>query len=131
VRGWYNEGNNLEDACLRMDGAEVVWPSWRNNNLSARPMIQPLPAALLQDRLIAMSQLARDQEHVRIASIYIVLKCLWCFAMHLLVGNVIKQPDVAFPLQPPELQSCPTRKTSISLMHSLLHDEIDSFCKQV
>lgn len=131
VRGWYNEGNNLEDACLRMDGAEVVWPSWRNNNLSARPMIQPLPAALLQDRLIAMSQLARDQEHVSIASIYIVLKCLWCFAMHLLVGNVIKQPDVAFRLQPPESQSCPTRKTSISLMHSLLHDEIDSFCKQV
>ncbi|XP_030966510.1 uncharacterized protein LOC115987155 isoform X5 [Quercus lobata] len=101
VRGWYNDGNNLEDACLRMDGAEVVWPSWRNNNLSARPMIQPLPAALLQDRLIA--KLARDQEH----------------------------PDVAIPLQPPELQSCPSWKTSISLMHSLLRDEIDSFCKQV
>lgn len=115
VRGWYNDGNSLEDACLRMDGAEVVWPSWRNNNLSARPMIQPLPAALLQDRLIAMSQLARDQEHVT----------------HILDENIITQPDVAIPLQPPELQSCPSWKTSISLMHSLLHDEIDSFCKQV
>ncbi|XP_062174306.1 uncharacterized protein LOC133879662 isoform X4 [Alnus glutinosa] len=102
VRGWYHDGNNLDEACLRVDGAEVVWP-WRANNLSARPMIQPLPAALLQDRLIAMSQLARDQEH----------------------------PDVAFPVQPPELQSCPTRKASLSLMHSLLHDEIDSFCKKV
>lgn len=103
VRGWYHDGNILDEACLRVDGAEVVWPSWRANNLSARPMIQPLPAALLQDRLIAISQLARDQEH----------------------------PDVAFPVQPPELQSCPTRKASLSLMHSLLHDEIDSFCKKV
>ena len=47
-----------------MDGAEVVWP-WRSNNLAVRPLIQPLPAALLQDRLIALSQIARDQEHVR------------------------------------------------------------------
>ncbi|KAJ9188600.1 hypothetical protein P3X46_003941 [Hevea brasiliensis] len=103
MRGWYHEGSNLEEACVRMDGAEVVWPSWRNKNLSTRPMIQPLPGGLLQDRLIAMSQLGRDQEH----------------------------PDVSFPLQPPELQNCPARKASLSLMHSLLHDEIDFFCKQV
>lgn len=51
--------------------------------------------------------------------------------MHLLDENIITQPDVAIPLQPPELQSCPSWKTSISLMHSLLRDEIDSFCKQV
>ncbi|PQM37291.1 uncharacterized protein Pyn_36365 [Prunus yedoensis var. nudiflora] len=55
------------------------------------------------DRLIAISQLARDQEH----------------------------PDVAFPLQPPELHNCPMRKASLSLMHSLVHDDIDFFCKQV
>ncbi|MED6107397.1 hypothetical protein PIB30_013509 [Stylosanthes scabra] len=66
-------------------------------------MIQPLPAALLQDRLIAMSQIARDQEH----------------------------PDVTIPLQPSELQSCSARTSSLSFMHDLLHDEIDSFCKQV
>nr|XP_048335149.1 uncharacterized protein LOC107424179 isoform X1 [Ziziphus jujuba var. spinosa] len=103
MRGWFNDGANLEEASLRMDGTEVVWPSWRNNNLSSRSMVQPLPPALLQDRLIAMSQLARDQEH----------------------------PDVAFPLQRTESQSCPTQKTSLSLMHTLLHDEIDCFCKQV
>lgn len=67
MRGWFNDGGTLEEASLCMDGAEVVWPSWRNNNLSGRSMVQPLPAALLQDRLIAMSQLARDQEHVSIA----------------------------------------------------------------
>ncbi|KAI4354792.1 hypothetical protein L6164_003629 [Bauhinia variegata] len=103
MRGWYRDGSNLEDACVRMDGAEVVWPSWRSNKLAGRPMIQPLPAALLQDRLIAISQIARDQEH----------------------------PDVAFPLQPPDLQSCATQNVSLSFMHSRLHDEIDSFCKQV
>lgn len=45
--------------------------------------------------------------------------------------NIIMQPDVAFPLQQTELQSCPTPKASLSLMHTLLHDEIDCFCKQV
>ncbi|XP_050387104.1 uncharacterized protein LOC126803343 isoform X2 [Argentina anserina] len=102
MRGWFHDGANLDEACLCMDGAEVVWP-FRNNNISGRPLIQPLPAPLLQDRLIAISQLARDQEH----------------------------PDVAFPLQTLELHNCPTRKASLSLMHSLLHDEIDFFCKKV
>lgn len=103
MRGLYHDGTNSDEACVRMDGTEVVWPSWRSKNLSTLPMIHPLPGALLQDRLIAMSQLARDQEH----------------------------PDVSFPLQPPDLQSCPARKASLSSMYSLLNDEIDSFCKQV
>ncbi|CAN0877235.1 Non-canonical poly(A) RNA polymerase protein Trf4-1 [Linum grandiflorum] len=103
MRGFYHDGINVEETCVRMDGAEVVWPSWRNKNLATRPMIQPLPGTLLQDRLIAISQLTRDQEH----------------------------PDVTFPVQPPDLLKCPARKTSLSLMHALLHDEIDIFCKQV
>ncbi|GLT84385.1 hypothetical protein SLE2022_026200 [Rubroshorea leprosula] len=103
MRGLCYDGTNLDDAGIRVDGTEVVWPSWRSKNLSVHPMIQPLPGALLQDRLIAISQLARDQEH----------------------------PDVSFPLQPPELQNCPARKASLSLIHSLLNDEIDSFYKQV
>ncbi|XP_024637780.1 uncharacterized protein [Medicago truncatula] len=103
MRGWYHDGSNLEDGCLRMDGAEVVWPSWRGKNIAVQPLIQPLPAALLQDRLIAMSQIARDQEH----------------------------PDVTLPLQPPELRSCSATSASLSSMHGMLHDEIDSFCKQV
>ncbi|XP_043718931.1 uncharacterized protein LOC122666894 [Telopea speciosissima] len=103
MRSWYHDGTNCEEPRICLDGAEVIWPSWRNKSLSATSMSQPLPGALLQDRLIAISQLALDQEH----------------------------PDVAFPLQPPELLNCPTRKASLSLMHNLLHDEIDSFCKQV
>ncbi|KAM1140447.1 hypothetical protein ACFX19_041219 [Malus domestica] len=102
MKGWFHDGANLEETCLRMDGAEVVWPL-RSNNISGRPLIQALPAPLLQDRLIAISQLARDQEH----------------------------PDVALPLQPPDLHNCPIRKVSLSLMHSLVHDDIDLFCKQV
>nr|DAD18506.1 TPA_asm: hypothetical protein HUJ06_019969 [Nelumbo nucifera] len=103
MRSWYHDGTNCEEARLCVDGAEVIWPSWGNKGLSATSMIQPLPGSLLQDRLIAISQLALDQEH----------------------------PDVAFPVQPPELLNCPARKTLVSLMHSLLHDEIDSFCNQV
>ncbi|CAA7047309.1 unnamed protein product [Microthlaspi erraticum] len=98
MRGWFHDGVNWEEPC----GAEVVLP-WRNKSLAVRPIIQPLPGALLQDHLIAMSQLGRDQEH----------------------------PDVAFPLQPPELLNCPAQGESLSLIHGLLNDEIDSFCKQV
>lgn len=43
----------------------------------------------------------------------------------------MKQPDVAFPLELPEVENGPSRTASLSLMHSLLHNEIDSFCKQV
>ena len=127
MRGWYHDGSNLEEACLRMDGAEVVWPSWRSNNLAVRSMIQPLPAALLQDRLIAMSQIARDQEHVR----KILTQVCVCVCVLVFIGYFVIQPDVTFPLQPPELQSCSARSASLSLMHGLLHDEIESFCKQV
>lgn len=66
VRGWFNDGISFEESCMRMDGSEVVWPSWRNNSLSSRQLNQPLPGTLLQDRLIAISQFARDQEHVSI-----------------------------------------------------------------
>ncbi|GFQ02394.1 non-canonical poly(A) RNA polymerase papd5 [Phtheirospermum japonicum] len=103
VKGWFHDGVNFEEACMPMEGSEVVWPSWRNKGLSARQLAQPLPGPLLQDRLIAISQLARDQEH----------------------------PDVILPLQPPDTLNCPTRKASLSLIHDALHDEIDSFCKQV
>lgn len=44
--------------------------------------------------------------------------------------NFLVQPDVAFPLFPPTT-SCSVKKESLSLMHSRLHDEIDSFCKHV
>ncbi|XP_020553321.1 uncharacterized protein LOC105173333 isoform X1 [Sesamum indicum] len=103
VKGWFHDGVNFEEACIPMEGNEVVWPSWRNKSLSAHQLTQPLVGRLLQDRLIAISQLARDQEH----------------------------PDVTFPLQPPEPQNSTTRKASLQLIHDILHDEIDSFCKQV
>ncbi|XP_060218892.1 uncharacterized protein LOC132645746 isoform X1 [Lycium barbarum] len=103
VKGWFHDGINFEEACIRMDGSEVVWPAWRSKSLSAHQLTQPLPGALLQDRLIAISQLTRDQEH----------------------------PDVAFPLQPPETLNSTAKKACLSVIHSRLHDEIESFCKQV
>ena len=67
MRGWFHDGVNWEEPC----GAEVVLP-WRNKSLAVRPIIQPLPGALLQDHLIAMSQLGRDQEHVsNIVDLYV------------------------------------------------------------
>ncbi|XP_023527216.1 uncharacterized protein LOC111790524 isoform X3 [Cucurbita pepo subsp. pepo] len=95
VKGWYPDGTNMEEACLRIDGAEVVWPNWRNKSKSNCSTVQPLS-------LIAMSQIALDQEHL----------------------------DVAFPLFPPT-SGRSVKKESLSLIHSRLHDEIDSFCKHV
>ncbi|XP_027771483.1 uncharacterized protein LOC107005675 isoform X2 [Solanum pennellii] len=103
VKGWFHDGINFEEACIRMDGSEVVWPAWRSKSLSAHQLTQPLPGALLQDRLIAISQLTRDQEH----------------------------PDVAFPLQPPETLNSTAKKACLSMIHSRLHNEIENFCKQV
>ncbi|GAB4861927.1 hypothetical protein Ancab_037182 [Ancistrocladus abbreviatus] len=103
IRGWFHDGNNFDEACVRMDGTEIVWPAWGNKKYSSHQLVQPLPGALLQDSLIAISQLTHDQEH----------------------------PDATLPLQPPELLNCPAREASIPLMHSLLHEEIDCFCKQV
>ncbi|CAH1412155.1 unnamed protein product [Lactuca virosa] len=87
VKGWFHDGINFEEACLRVDGSEVVWPSWRKKS--------QLPGAL-----IAISQ--------------------------------EKHPDLAIPLQSPESELDSTvRSSTIPVMHSLLNDEIDSFCKRV
>ncbi|KAL6007839.1 hypothetical protein ACLOJK_033342 [Asimina triloba] len=111
MRSWYHDGTHCEDTRLCVDGAEVVWPSWGNKGLASGPMIKPLRGSLLQDRLIAISQLTLDQEHVNEMSKL--------------------QPDVALPMRPPDSLNCPARKISLSVIHSLLHEEIDSFCKQV
>lgn len=103
TRSWYHDGTNCEEARFCVDGAEVVWPSWGTKGLAATPMIKTLPGSLLQDHLIAISQLTLDQEH----------------------------PDVALPLQPPDSLNCPSHNVSLTMMHNLLHEEIDSFCKQV
>ncbi|XP_020112641.1 uncharacterized protein LOC109727150 isoform X2 [Ananas comosus] len=86
-----------------LDGPEVVWPSWGNKGLPPATMVPSIQGPVLQDHLIKISQLARDQEH----------------------------PDIALPLQPSDLLNCPSRKECLSLMQSLLHEEIDYFCKQV
>ncbi|KAI4370353.1 hypothetical protein MLD38_018713 [Melastoma candidum] len=103
IRSSYNDGTISEDGCLQPDGPEIVLPSWRSNSLPNHQVIQPLPGSLLQDHLIALSQLAYDKDH----------------------------PDVSIPVEPPDSENSPLRKTSLGLIHSLLHDEIDSFCKQV
>ncbi|XP_038970781.1 uncharacterized protein LOC103712263 isoform X2 [Phoenix dactylifera] len=103
MRSWYSDESNSKETRLCLDGAEVVWPQWRKKGLATSPMVQSIQGSLLQDHLITISHLARDQEH----------------------------PDVALPLQPPDLLNCPSIKMSLSMMYNLLHKEIDLFCKQV
>ncbi|WOK92760.1 hypothetical protein Cni_G01451 [Canna indica] len=102
VRSWYSDESSSEETQRCFDGAEVVWPSWRNKGLTTNPMVRSIHGSLLTDRLF-IPQLAFDQEH----------------------------PDVALPLQPPESLNCSSTKASLSIVHNLLHEEIDCFCKQV
>ncbi|KAL9669630.1 hypothetical protein QQ045_007177 [Rhodiola kirilowii] len=102
LRSIYSDVINVDETLVCMDGQEVVWP-WRSSNIAACPMVQPISGALLQDRLIAISQLAREKEH----------------------------PDVAFPLQPPERLNTSNYKASLNVMYNLLQDEIESFCQKV
>ncbi|XP_020519567.1 uncharacterized protein LOC18428793 isoform X2 [Amborella trichopoda] len=94
MRSWYSDEAHSEKSHLRIDNAEVVWPSWRSKCLAGTSMIQPLAGAL-QDHLFSISQLALDHEHS------------------------------------PKLLNSPSLKASLSKMHGLLHEEIESFCKQV
>ncbi|KAJ0967074.1 hypothetical protein J5N97_023991 [Dioscorea zingiberensis] len=101
MRTWYREEAS-DEGHLSIDGAEVVWPPWGNKGLSSIPVVQSIQGSLLQDHLLSVSQLACDQEH----------------------------PDVALPVQHPDLFNS-TDKSSLSMLQCLLHDEIDSFSKQV
>lgn len=82
MRGLFHDGISFEEACVRMDGIEVFWPSWKTKSLTAHAMIQP-PGSLLQDHLIALSQLTRDQEHVSVFLILSVLLPHWILRQEL------------------------------------------------
>ncbi|ONK59009.1 uncharacterized protein A4U43_C08F2030 [Asparagus officinalis] len=102
VRSGCHEDGNADDPRLCLDGAEVVWPSWRAKGLVGTPVAQSIQGSLLQNHLMKISQLACDQEH----------------------------PDVALPLQPPDASNSPHR-ASLSMFQNRLHEEIEFFCKQV
>ncbi|CAH9096509.1 unnamed protein product [Cuscuta europaea] len=102
MKGWLHDEVNFEEACIRMDGSEVVWPPWRSKSFSGHQLTQPLTGALLQDHLIAISQLTQH-EH----------------------------PDASFPLQPSEIRNSSSEKASLSSIHINLHEEINTFYKQV
>ncbi|KAK6920318.1 polymerase, nucleotidyl transferase domain [Dillenia turbinata] len=91
---------------------------------------KPSTGAFLQDHLIAISQLAQDQEHLCIISklnVHFITRNIF-FAL-CWKNKFLLQLDVAIPPQH-ELVDCLTRRESLSLMHNILHNEIDSFCKQ-
>uniref|UniRef100_A0A0E0LEH3 Polymerase nucleotidyl transferase domain-containing protein n=1 Tax=Oryza punctata TaxID=4537 RepID=A0A0E0LEH3_ORYPU len=102
MRSLFTEDKILNRAQFCLDGPEVVWPSWGNKGSSAGTLGQSIEDTVLQDHLVKISQLSRDQH-----------------------------PDVTLPLQPPDMSNCSSSKASLSLMHNALHEEIDQFCKQV
>nr|BAD45445.1 nucleotidyltransferase-like [Oryza sativa Japonica Group] len=102
MRSLFTEDKILNRAQFCLDGPEVVWPSWGNKGSPAGTLGQSIEDTVLQDHLVKISQLSRDQH-----------------------------PDVALPLQPPDMLNCSSSKASLSLMHNALHEEIDQFCKQV
>ncbi|KAK8456121.1 hypothetical protein SEVIR_4G280100v4 [Setaria viridis] len=102
MRGLFSEDKIFHRAQFCLDGPEVVWPSWGNKATSSGTLVQSIEDTVLQDHLVKISQLSRDQH-----------------------------PDVALPVQPPDMLNGSSHKTSLSSMHNALHEEIDQFCKQV
>ncbi|XP_066371809.1 uncharacterized protein [Miscanthus floridulus] len=102
MRGLFSEDKIFHRAQFCLDGPEVVWPSWGNKGTSSGTLVQTIEDTVLQDHLVKISQLSRDQH-----------------------------PDVALPVQPLDMLNGSSHKASLSLMHNALHEEIDQFCKQV
>uniref|UniRef100_A0A453SYK4 Polymerase nucleotidyl transferase domain-containing protein n=1 Tax=Aegilops tauschii subsp. strangulata TaxID=200361 RepID=A0A453SYK4_AEGTS len=102
MRSLFSDDKIFNRAQFCLDGPEVVWPSWVNKGTSTGTLVQSIEDTVLQDHLVKISQLSRDQH-----------------------------PDVAVPLQPPDMLNGSPHKASLSLMHNALHEEIDQFCKQV
>ncbi|KAG8074968.1 hypothetical protein GUJ93_ZPchr0006g44953 [Zizania palustris] len=102
MRNLFTDDKILNRAQFCLDGPEVVWPSWGNKGSSAGTLVQSIEETVLQDHLVKISQLSRDQH-----------------------------PDVALPLQPPDMLNCSSNNASLSLLHNALHEEIDQLCKQV
>ncbi|XP_062178448.1 uncharacterized protein LOC133883223 isoform X3 [Phragmites australis] len=102
MRSLLSEDKFFHRAQFCLDGPEVVWPSWGNKGTSAGTLVQSIEDTVLQDHLVKISQLSHDQH-----------------------------PDVALPVQPPDMLNGSSHKSSLSLMHDALHEEIDQFCKQV
>ncbi|WVZ79006.1 hypothetical protein U9M48_026637 [Paspalum notatum var. saurae] len=101
MRALFSEDRLVHRAQFCLDGPEVVWPSWGNKGTSGT-LVQSIEDTVLQDHLVKISQLSRDQH-----------------------------PDMALPVQPPDMLNGSSQKASLSLMLSALHEEIDQFCKQV
>ncbi|XP_062229516.1 uncharacterized protein LOC133927191 isoform X3 [Phragmites australis] len=102
MRSLFSEDKIFHRPQFCLDGPEVVWPSWGNKGASAATLVQSIEDTVLQDHLVKISQLSRDQH-----------------------------PDVALPVHPPDMLNGSSHKASFSLMHNALHEEIDQFCKQV
>ncbi|KAL6873773.1 hypothetical protein ACP4OV_013855 [Aristida adscensionis] len=102
MRSLFSEDKIFHRAQFCLDGPEVVWPSWGNKGTSAGTLVQSIEDTVLQDHLVKISQLSRDQH-----------------------------PDVALPVQPADMLNGSSYKVSLSSMHNALHEEIDQFCRQV
>eukprot|EP01018_Ginkgo_biloba_P022544 Gb_00149 [translate_table: standard] len=102
-RHWGISSWPSEDEMDRDDHHVSAALAWRSKCLTGTPPMHPLSGALLRDRLIAIPQSALEQEH----------------------------PDIALPLQSVALQNNPALQASLGRLHNLLHEEIESFCKQV
>ncbi|CAM6038846.1 unnamed protein product [Sphagnum compactum] len=97
------EMDGLEAQLMNRTSDGVVGNGQRRAYLTSTPPMRPLSGALLREHLVA--PFALDQEHM---------------------------PDTALPMQSSVLYNKnPTMHLAISLLHTALHKEIESFCAQV
>lgn len=84
--------------------SEVLKSAWGNRSMRDSSPIHPISGALLRERLFTIPPLAIEKDH----------------------------PDIALPMQTTLLfNSNPSLQSAITRLHSILHEEIEGFCKQV
>lgn len=104
ISNWRSEAEmDMDDGRIATGHPEVAGFAWRSKCITGTPTMHSIPSSLLHDRLIGIPKLALEQEH----------------------------PDTTLPLQSPVIQNNPALQVPLAKLHSLLHDEIDCFCKQV
>eukprot|EP00250_Pteridium_aquilinum_P026693 c33434_g1_i1 orf=1-762(-) len=84
--------------------SEVLESAWGKRNMRDKASIHPISGSLLRERLLTIPPLAVEKEH----------------------------PDIALPMQTTLLfNSNPSLQSAITMLHNMLHKEIEGFCKQV
>ncbi|MCO5559557.1 hypothetical protein L7F22_013158 [Adiantum nelumboides] len=98
----YSSQKEIQDVPFVL--SEVLESAWDKRNLREKASLHPISGSLLRERLFSILPLGVEKDH----------------------------PDIALPMQTTLLfNSDPSLQLAITRLHTILHKDIEGFCKQV